>query len=191
MKTGSWDIAVEIGKMPQKVASAVTELNEKIVGAEYEPIAYIGSQVVNGVNHAVLAKQIVVTGRDNENIVVLIFNEKNDGVALVSIERVLEGGAPLGGVNIDVQTDIPEDIEEMFMDAFVPYVGAAVTPYAFLGTQVVKGTNYIFAATLSTVAVEPEEKAMLVTVNPLTQKISMTDMLCDKHTASLGYSFTW
>lgn len=191
MKTGSWDIAVEVGKMPQKVASAVTELNEKIVGAEYEPIAYIGSQVVNGVNHAVLAKQIVVTGRDNENIVVLIFNEKNDGVALVSIERVLEGGAPLGGVNIDVQTDIPEDIEEMFMDAFVPYVGAAVTPYALLGTQVVKGTNYIFAATLSTVAIEPEEKAMLVTVNPLTQKISMTDMLCDKHTASLGYSFTW
>ena len=191
MKTGSWDIAVEVGKMPQKVASAVTELNEKIVGAEYEPIAYIGSQVVNGVNHAVLAKQIVVTGRDNENIVVLIFNEKNDGVALISIERVLEGGAPLGGVNIDVQTDIPEDIEEMFMDAFVPYVGAAVTPYALLGTQVVKGTNYIFAATLSTVAVEPEEKAMLVTVNPLTQKISMTDMLCDKHTASLGYSFTW
>lgn len=191
MKTGSWDIAVEVGKMPQKVASAVTELNEKIVGAEYEPIAYIGSQVVNGVNHAILAKQIVVTGRDNENIVVLIFNEKNNGVALVSIERVLEGGAPLGGVNIDVQTDIPEDIEEMFMDAFVPYVGAAVTPYALLGTQVVKGTNYIFAATLSTVAVEPEEKAMLVTVNPLTQKISMTDMLCDKHTASLGYSFTW
>ena len=191
MKTGSWDIAVEIGKMPQKVATAVASLGETLIGAEYEPIAYIGSQVVNGINHAVLAKQVVITGRDVENIVVLIFNEKPEGVSLIGVERILESGGPFGGININVQTDIPEDVEDIFMEAFEGYLGAAVTPYALLGTQVTKGINYIYAATLSTVALEPEEKALIVTVNPMTKQVSMTDMLCNKHTASLGYAFTW
>ena len=191
MKMGSWDIAVEIGKMPQKVASAFSAVSESLVGAEYEAIAYLGSQVVNGVNHAVLAKQVIVTGRDSENIVVLIFNEKGDDVTLVSIERVLAGGAKLGGVNLNVETDIPEDVEEMFFDAFEGYVGAAVTPFALLGTQVTKGTDYIFAATLSTVALESEEKALIVTINPMTKKVSMADLLVNKHEASLGYAFTW
>ena len=37
--------------MPQKVATAIAELN--LIGAEYAPIAYLGSQLVNGVNHGV------------------------------------------------------------------------------------------------------------------------------------------
>lgn len=191
MNFGSWDIAVEIGKMPQKIATAFSGLNETLTGAEYEAIAYIGSQVANGTNHAVLAKQTIVTGKDVENIVVLIFNEKKDDVTLVSIERILESGATFGGINIDVQTDIPEEIEDMFMNAFEAYTGAAVTPYALLGTQITKGVDYIFAATLSTVALEPEEKALIVTVNPMTKQVAMADMLSNKHTASLKYAFTW
>ena len=87
METGNWEIAIEIGRIPQKIASAIIDLEEKLVGAEYEPIAYLGSQVVNGVNHAVLAKQIITTGRDTENIVVLIFNEKNNNIVLVIFSK--------------------------------------------------------------------------------------------------------
>ena len=71
--TGSWNVNVVTNGMPQKVATAIGALSEKLIGAEYEPIAYLGSQVVNGTNHAVLAKQILTTGRDTTNIVVIVF----------------------------------------------------------------------------------------------------------------------
>ena len=54
---GSWEVNVVTGGMPQKVATAFGELAGSLVGAEYTPIAYLGSQQVNGVNHAVLAEQ--------------------------------------------------------------------------------------------------------------------------------------
>lgn len=191
MNTGSWDIAVQIGKLPQKVATAFDSLN--IVGAEYELIAYIGNQVVNGTNHAVLAKQTILNGRDTENIVVMIFNEKlNDmNAVLVSIDRVLESGGPFGGVHVDVATELDDEVMDIWIDAFEGFVGSTVTPYALLGTQVTTGTEYIFAATLVTTALEPEEHAMIVTINPMTKKVQMGDMLTSKHEASLGYAFSW
>ena len=72
--SGGWSVNVEVGKMPQKVATAFSKLGD-LVGASYTPIAYLGSQVVNGINHAVLAEQTVLTGKDTKNIVVIIFNE--------------------------------------------------------------------------------------------------------------------
>ena len=191
MNTGSWDIAVQIGKLPQKVATAFNNLN--IVGAEYELIAYIGSQVVNGTNHAVLAKQTILNGKDTENIVVMIFNEKpNDmDAVLVSIDRILESGGIMGGPHINVKTALDDEVMDIWNDAFEGFVGSTVTPYALLGTQIAIGTEYIFAATLVTTALEPEEHAMIVTINPMTKKVKMGDMLISKHEASLGYAFTW
>ena len=191
MNTGSWDIAVQIGKLPQKVATAFNNLN--IVGVEYELIAYIGSQVVNGTNHAVLAKQTILNGKDTENIVVMIFNEKpNDmDAVLVSIDRVLESGGIMGGPHINVKTALDDEVMDIWDDAFEGFVGSTVTPYALLGTQIATGTEYIFAATLVTTALEPEEHAMIVTINPMTKKVKMGDMLASRHEASLGYAFTW
>ena len=191
MNTGSWDIAVQIGKLPQKVATAFDSLN--IVGVEYELIAYIGSQVVNGTNHAVLAKQTILNGKDTENVVVMIFNEKpNDmNAILVSIDRVLESGEPFGGAHVDVTTELNDEVMDIWNDAFKGFVGSTVTPYALLGTQVTTGTEYIFAATLVTTALKPEEHAMIVTINPMTKKVQMGDMLASKHEASFGYAFTW
>ena len=43
--TGSWDVKVVTNGMPQKVATAFGALAEKLIGAEYEPIAYLGFEV--------------------------------------------------------------------------------------------------------------------------------------------------
>lgn len=193
METGSWDIAVQIGIYPQKVASALTALGDTLMGAEYEPIAYVGSQVVNGINHAVLAKQTVLSGKDTANIVMMIFNEKpNDMVAtLVSIDRLVESGAELGGVNIDVQTELSDEVMEVWNSAFEVWMGGTMTPYALLGTQMTKGTDYIFAAAFSANTVEPWEKALLITINPMTKDVHIADMLASKYETSLGYAFNW
>ena len=191
--TGSWTINVVINGMPQKVATAFSALAEQLIGAEYEPIAYLGSQVVNGTNHAVLAKQILTTGRDTTNIVVIVFNEKPGAMedTLVSIDRVVEGGAPMGGIHIDPQVEIPEDAKVAWNEAFGAWVGTKLEPIALLGTQVVKGTNFIFAATVTPVAPDAAAKASIVTINPMTGTVAFDDLLSTKYEASLGYAFTW
>ena len=193
MDTGSWEIKINFNGMPQKVATAFSKLTETMVGAEYEPIAYLGSQVVNGVNHAVLAKQIIVTGRDTENIVVLIFNEKPNSMeaTLVSIERVVEGGLPMGGISLDIQTELSAGVRSVWDNAMVGYVGAQVEPVVFLGTQVVNGINYIFVATCKAMSPEGVTELRLVTINTLEHQVCFSDLLSNKQSNALKYAFNW
>jgi len=192
---GNWNVDVTVGAMPQAVATAFGKVNEQLIGAEYTPIAYLGSQVVNGTNYAVLAEQLVITGKDTKNVVVLIFNQKPGQVGdatLVSIERVVEAGGELGGTVVDVKTDIPEDAKAAFDKTFEGFVGSKVEPFALLATQVTKGVNYVFAAKVSPVVQDPTDSVELVTVNAMTGQVAFTDMLTSKHDVmSLGYAFTW
>lgn len=187
---GSWTINVS-KNLPQKVATAVAQLNE-MVGAEYNSIAYLGSQVVNGTNHAVLCEQTIITGKDVKNIVVVIFNETKEGVTLSGIERVVEGGGEFGGINIDVKTEIPEEAKAELDAALEGFLGSKITPVALLGTQVTKGTEYVFVAEVEPVVLEPEKHVSLITVNNMTKKVAIVDLLNTRHEEALvGYAFTW
>ena len=179
--------------MPQKVATAIGKMSESLMGAEYEPICYLGSQVVNGTNHAVLCEQTIITGRDTKNIVVVVFNEKPNEMelTLVRIDTIVEGGLPMGGTAIDVKTDIPDDAKAIWEDAFDGMVGSNVEPFALLGTQVVNGVNYIFGAVLTPVVADPMSKAVVVTINEKSGTVKFADMLVSKQGGSLGYAFTW
>lgn len=191
---GSWNVNVTVDGCPQKVATALGKLQDEMLGVVYQPIAYLGSQVVNGLNSAVLAEQTILTGRDSKNIVVLIFNEKAsdvDSATLVGIDRVVQSGGQLGGTAIDAKTEIPEDAQKVWETAFDGFVGSKVEPFALLGTQLTNGTNYIFAATLSPVTSEPVSKVVLVTINEAIKGASFVDILADRQEASFGYAFTW
>jgi len=188
----SWDVYVSYN-MPQKVATAVGKLADTLVGADYQPIAYLGSQTVNGTNHAVLAEQTVLTGRDSKNIVVLIFNEKPSDIdlTLVAVERVVEGGDTLGGVAVDVQTELSEEVKTLWADAFKGFVGSEIKPFAYLGSQTAKGVNHIFAATAKAVSPNAANEAVLVVVNAVEKTVKVVDLLANQHAAAFGYSFNW
>lgn len=193
MSLGSWNINVVTGGMPEKVATAVGKLNE-LVGCEYAPIAYLGSQIVNGTNHAVLCEQTVLTGKDTKNVVLVIFNEKPGDIdlTLVDIERVVESGGEAGGIVVAATTDIPAEAKEALDAVLEGFVGSKVEPFAYLGSQVVKGVNHIFAAELTPVVENPEKRVVLVIANSMTGELSFTDLLgtkCDS--LQLGYAFTW
>ncbi len=183
---GKWNIDVNVNGMPQKVASAFGALTDQLIGAEYTPIAYLGSQVVNGTNHAVLAEQLIISGKDTKNVVVIIFNERGMDCNLVNIERVVESGGELGGISVDVKKDIPEDAQKAFDAVLGGFVGAAVKPFALLATQVVKGTNFVFAAEVTPVVAEPESHVAIITVNQLANKASFADVLKSGVEVSLG-----
>ena len=179
--SGGWNIKVSSG-MPQQVATAFPNILGKLFGATYTSIAYLGSQVVNGTNHAVLAEQLVTTGEDTKNVVLVILNEKPGSIggadfALVSITPVVDGGGKFGGVAIDVKTEIPEEVKKIFDNAFEGFVGSNVVPFAFIGTKVVKGIEYKFAATVSPVVPDPTTTVQIVTVNGLTKEIKFEPVL--------------
>jgi hypothetical protein len=177
---GSWNVDVVVGSLPEKVATAFAQLNE-LYGAEYTPIAYLGSQVVNGTNHAVLAEQLLITGKDTKNVVLVIFNEKPGEMklTLVNIERVVEGGFGEGGTVVDVKTNIPVDAKVIFDKTLAGFVGSTVEPFALLATQVVNGVDYIFAAEVTPVIdqVNAPKKVANVTVNELAGTVKFDDIL--------------
>ena len=86
---GEWVIKPSTG-MPQKVATAFSEKFGKIIGASYVPIAYLGEQLVNGKNHAILAEQTLVNA-DLCNIVMIILNEHAGEFSVVNIDSILSG----------------------------------------------------------------------------------------------------
>lgn len=75
---GGWNIAdVSPCNLPQRVASAFTGALDGYVGASYEPLLYVGSQVVNGMNYAVIAKETTPSaGGSYEHIALVVVNEK-------------------------------------------------------------------------------------------------------------------
>ena len=187
---GSWNVDIQVGALPQKIASAFGNL--ELVGAEYSPIAYLGSQVVNGVNHAVLAEQLLTVGKDVKNIVLMIFNEKGNDITLSNIERVVEQGGQMGGIQVDVHYEIPDEAKIAFAKVFDGYVGANIDLKVYLGSQVVKGVNYIMLAEVDPVVQNPQKEVALITVNALTDEASFVDILGSKtDKATLNYAFTW
>jgi hypothetical protein len=164
--------------MPEKVATAFGKVVNQLVGASYSPIAYLGSQLVHGTNHAILAEQTLIDGRETKNVVLIILNEFSDKFTIVNIERVFSSGGELGGTEVNVKTEIPEDATKVLKDAMGGFVGASIKPFAFLGTQVVKGINYIFAAEAETVTKDSAPKIAIVRANSELKIIaSISDIL--------------
>ena len=66
-------------------------------------------------------------------------------------------GSTAGGwtPNPDGGTDFPEEAAESFRDAMADYPGVGYVPMAYLGSQVVAGTNYAFLCRNTTLSVEP------------------------------------
>lgn len=191
--TGNWKVNVST-KFPQPIATTLSEMKDTLIGADYTPIAYLGEQVVNGTNHAVLAEQTILTGKDTKNIVLLIFNVKPTqvgGATLVSIERIVEGNNALGGTEVWVDMVLDDDDMAIWDEAFEGFVGSNVAPIAAVGCQMANGMNYLYLATITPVAPEAETRVVLVTINAMLKKVSIADILNNKQQASLGYAFTW
>lgn len=77
-------------KMPQKAATAWYAAFQSFVGAEYESLLFVGTQVVNGINYWFIAEQKTVTRNPERHVVKLAVNELKNVYSIVpgSIERI-------------------------------------------------------------------------------------------------------
>lgn len=215
MKLGAYKIGAVVGKLPQKVASGFSRVFDRMVGTEYTPIAYLGSKVVNGINHAVLAEQSLVTGKDVHSIALVVLNEKpgdvdGSSITIVSIDPILSDAGLLGGYRLSDDFKITPEAQQVFDKAFTGFVGSNIKPFALLATKIVHGVEYVFAAEM-TMLVSPSggfdasgsKKSIAlisvysdytgINIEPIVEGTAVgADNSDDKDKGELvGYAFTW
>ena len=76
--------------MPQKAASAWVAVDGSIVGADYKPLLYVGSQITKGVTYWFIAEQTLILAEPQRHIVKIAVNEFNGNYKIVphSIEVI-------------------------------------------------------------------------------------------------------
>ncbi len=87
---GAWNIDEIKGvNLPQKAQSAFTAVTGGMVGADYQPVLYVGKQLVNGTNYCIFALQTLVTANPEKRLVKMIIHEALDGTAsLLSVSGI-------------------------------------------------------------------------------------------------------
>ena len=87
---GGWNIdEMKSVNLPQKAQSAFTAVTGGLVGADYMPVLYVGTQLVNGTNYCILALQTLLTPNPEKRLVKMIINVSSNGSAsLVSVSGV-------------------------------------------------------------------------------------------------------
>lgn len=59
-----------------------------MTGAAYKSIAYVGRQIVKGVNYVFLAEQTLITAQPERHIVAVKINEFEGNYTVAAIERI-------------------------------------------------------------------------------------------------------
>lgn len=107
MIAGGWTRAEDdaiTGEAEDMFTKAVSDL----VGAEYEPLKYMGSQIVNGTNHCFFAEITPVVPNPESHFAFVYIHEGLDGTAeLINVHD-------LDIVNIDELEDIADSYSEYF-----------------------------------------------------------------------------
>lgn len=83
--------------LPEKVATGFAQVLEHMTGANYQPVLYVGTQVVHGINHMILCKQTLVVEGAPEHLVKMVLNQNLDSGcsglvgqwSLVCIEQIV------------------------------------------------------------------------------------------------------
>ena len=155
-----WNLILKSAEqLPQGLASAFFTLYGEKLGATYVPVYYVGTQIVNGVNHKLIAEctKLVSGGKKVKDFVIVTINIPPNSI----------GGKGAKVVSEENATDfvLRDDIEAGFKKAMADFVGAKHTPILEIGEQVVKGINYHFICQSQAVYPDAEPFLTRVVVN--------------------------
>jgi hypothetical protein len=143
-----------------------------LVGCDYEAIALIGSQVVAGTNYCILCKTTPVYPNAVSSYVLLYIYADLAGNAEITDEKDFAEGSDsdepiVGGLNMnqgDFSVDKNADVKAAFDKALDGLVGCKYETVAYIGSQVVAGTNYVILCRTTPVYPDAVSVFSLVTV---------------------------
>lgn len=174
--SGGWEVVADPAEaeLPDEVKAAFDNFSENY-GDDFVPMAYYGYQVTEGMNYGILGK----SKADNElQTLVLIKNPKYEAVdAIINTFNIADytdgSGADVSAEALDggwqvaddyTTAEIPKEAFEAYDAATAELTGNDLHPMAYLGSQVVAGTNYAFLCHSSLVTAEPVTSIQVVTV---------------------------
>lgn len=173
-------------KLPQDLTSAIGNINSELLGATYQPIWYVGHQLVNGTNHFLICKEIRSTKNKNTCIVGLVLN----------IPAGKVGGENATIVEIIEEAKLAPEIQTAFDIAEKQLIGISYKPIAYIGSQVVRGINHFIICQARGLYPNAHPQAVIMGVNIFENNISVIGILplnsTIKDTQTLfGYAFNW
>lgn len=160
---GGWQ-ASESPEITSKLRSVFDKALDGFVGVGYEPIAYLGSQIVAGTNHAFFCKaQVVYPNAQPYFAIVFIYEDLEGNAEIQDIASMTAYGEldenagsaeqlP-GGWSV---TDVQDDGLVAYEKATEELVGVSYTPIRVLSSQVVAGMNYCVLCKAQVVAPNAE-----------------------------------
>ena len=192
---GGWTANTDIKavNISDNVSKAFTKATAEYDGMTFEPIALLGTQVVSGTNYMLLCKGTTVTNNPTTSLkIVILYNDLNNKSSITSVKdfdytqyvnkdiptntKQLSGGWTVYQ-NMKSAT-LSTDVKEAFTKA-TSVVGVEYTPVAYLGSQIVSGTNYAVLSLAKTVTAES-----IYSINVLT---IYKDLNGDVKLASVAY----
>ena len=141
---GGWAVEEDTA-MTDDMKSLFEKALEGLTGVNYEPIAYLGHQLVAGLNHCFLCKATVVYPDAKPGYFLVYIYEDLDGNLEVKDITELQNANNedlLGGWNAAEDPAISEDVQAVFDKGCEKLLGVDYKAIALLATQVVSGTNY-------------------------------------------------
>jgi hypothetical protein len=165
--------------------AAFEKATEGLVGYVYTPVALIGSQVVAGTNYCILCRAAPVAPDAESSYVLLYVYADLSGNAEITDTRDLAGGSDsdepvVGGLEAnqgEAALESSADAKAAFDKALEGLVGCDYEAVAYLGSQVVSGTNYVILCRTTPVVPNAESAFSLVTVYAdLSGNASLTDV---------------
>ena len=156
---GGWTVTGDMtSQLTDDERAVFDQAIDGLVGAEYEPIAIIATQLVSGTNYAYLCTTTpVVPDAKPHWTIAVVYKDLQGNASLtnvadleltdVKILEQTEDGMAVGAWKITEPSGKPvmlpsEEAQTAFEKATENYVGVGFKPIALLGTQLVSGTNY-------------------------------------------------
>ncbi len=165
--TGGWNRA-DSPVVTDEVKALLEKALEGMSGANYTPVAYIGSQVVAGTNHAILCRVAPVYPDAEETYVIVYLYENLDGnveiTETVDSNRNADLSETEGGW---AQPDTPaltDEAKAALEKALEGMDGANYNSIALISSQVVAGMNYCILCEITPVYPDAESHYALVYV---------------------------
>lgn len=168
---GGWTLKLErANKLPQALESAFTKLFADRLGGSYNPLYYVGTQQVNGINHKLIVERTkqVSGGKTIKDFAVVTINIPAGDIRGERASKVSEEDA----------TDfcLRDEIEKGVKKAMLEFAGANHKPILELGTQVVKGINYHFICESTAAYSDAEPYLTRVAVNNFQDKWTIDEV---------------
>lgn len=167
---GGWTANTDIKavNISEDASKAFTKATAEYTGMTLEPVALLGTQVVSGTNYMFLCKGTTVTENPITSLkIVVVYNDLNNKSSITSVKdfdytKYVNKDIPTnteqlsGGWTVYQDTKsaaLSDEVKEAFTKA-TSVAGAQYIPIAYLGNQVVSGTNYAVLSLVKTVTAE-------------------------------------